>query len=88
MLNRLNISNLPAIPRKEIFERSFATRVEVQGAWNKSKTSSPEVLPRGKKKKKERKKERKRTVDSSTGDSANLEKTIGNSREFLVFEQW
>ena len=60
MLNRLNISNLPAIPRKEIFERSFATRVEAQGAWNKSKTSSPEVLPRGKKKKKERKKERKR----------------------------
>ena len=73
MLNRLNISNLPAIPRKEIFERSFATRVEAQGAWNKSKTSSPEVLPRGKKKKKER----KRTVDSSTGDSANLEKPLG-----------
>lgn len=59
MLNRLNISNLPAIPRKEIFERSFATRVEAQGAWNKSKTSSPEVLPRGKKKE-ERKREREK----------------------------
>lgn len=50
MLNRLNISNLPAIPRKEIFERSFATRVEAQGAWNEPKTSSPEVLPREKRK--------------------------------------